>query len=103
MPQFLYRIQPSRKEMLIEGVTPEEEEVIAHHFSYLENLLSRGVLILAGRTLTTDEDSFGIVIFQAESESAARHIMENDPAVQQGVMKASLFPYRVALMSNNET
>jgi len=53
--------------------------------SYLEALTARGIGILGGRTLSTDESSFGIVIFRAESEEAARAIMTNDPAVQAGV------------------
>jgi hypothetical protein len=53
-------------------------------------------VILAGRTLTTDERGLGIVIFRAPSADAARAIMEGDPAVRQGVMRAELFPFRVA-------
>ncbi len=82
----------------MEGPTAEEERVVGEHFAYLQGLTERGVLILAGRTLNTDESSFGIVIFWALSEQAAREIMENDPALRQGVMKGELFPYRVALM-----
>ncbi len=96
--QYLYRIRPTRSEMLMEGPTAEEERVVGEHFAYLQGLTERGVVILAGRTLNTDESSFGIVIFRAGSEQAARKVMENDPAVQQGVMRGELFPYRVALM-----
>jgi len=52
----------------------------------------KGVVILAGRTLTTDETRLGIVIFRAASEDAAREFMNGDQAVQKGVMKATLFP-----------
>ncbi|MFL5803143.1 MAG: YciI family protein [Roseiflexaceae bacterium] len=53
--------------------------------------------MLAGRTLNTDPSSFGIIILRADTEATARGIMEDDPAVQQGVMRAELFPYRIAL------
>ncbi|OGO20357.1 MAG: hypothetical protein A2Z14_12365 [Chloroflexi bacterium RBG_16_48_8] len=96
--QFLYRIQPTRVEMLSEGSTEEEAEIVSAHFAYLKYLLEQGVLILAGRALNTDETSFGIVIFKAESMEKAREIMESDPAVCQGVMRAELYPYRIALM-----
>lgn len=95
--QFLYRIQPARPEMLSQGPTPEEEAIVSEHFAYLQGLVARGVVLLAGRTLNTDVTSFGIVIFQAESQAAAQAVMENDPAVRQGVMRAELFPYRIAL------
>jgi uncharacterized protein YciI len=95
--EFLYRVQPARADMLTKGSTPAEDKLIGEHFEYLKKLHSQGVVILAGRTLNTDESSFGIIIFRAPDETAARKIMENDPAVRGGVMKAQLFPYRVAL------
>ena len=97
MPQFLYQIRPTRPAMLVDGPTQAEAAIVSEHFGYLQTLLARGTLILAGRTLNTDPTSFGIVIFRAESEASARAIMEGDPAVRQGVMAAELFPYRVAL------
>jgi uncharacterized protein YciI len=55
-------------------------------------------MILMGRTQNNDESTFGIAIFEAEDESAARRLMENDPAVVGGVMQATLYPYKIALM-----
>ena len=97
--QFLYRIQPTRAAMLAEGSPPQEDALVAQHFQRLQYLLAQGVVILAGRTLNTDPTSFGIVIFNAESEEAARQIMHDDPAVRGGVFSAQLFPYRVALIA----
>jgi hypothetical protein len=48
--------------------------------------------------LNHDESAFGICIFEAGDESAARMIMEADPAVRLGVMRADLYPYKIALM-----
>ena len=98
--QFLYKIQPTRSEMLSEGPTPEEDRTISAHFNYLKDLKEQGRLILAGRTLNDDPSSFGIVIFKAHSEAAAREVVDNDPAVNQGVMRAELYPYRVALITD---
>jgi uncharacterized protein YciI len=97
--QYLYRIQPARESMLRDGPTAEEAEVVGHHFEYLQRLAARGVVLLAGRTLTEDADSFGIVILAAASEAEARDIMDGDPAVVRGVMQARLFPFRIALSS----
>ncbi len=98
--QYLYRIQPARPAMLAEGPTPEEAEIVSQHFAYLKDLTEQGIVVLAGRTLNTDETSFDIVIFYADSEEAAHEVMDNDPAVNQGVMRAELFPYRIALIAN---
>jgi uncharacterized protein len=96
---YLYKIQPSRIEMLTHGPTPEEAEIVVQHFTYLKQLTEQGVVVLAGRTLNTDEKSFGIVIMRADSEEAARNVMLNDPAVKHQVMHAELYPYRIVLMA----
>ncbi len=99
MPQFLYRIRPARAAMLVEGPTPRELERVQEHLVYLQELAARGVVFLAGRTQTADEHTFGIVVFAAESEEAARRLMQEDPVVRHGVMRAELFPYRIAAWS----
>ena len=98
--QYLYKIQATQLEMLTERTTPEEEVILDEHFDYLQDLLVRGVLILAGRTMNADPTTFGIVIYKAGSLPEAVQIMENDPAVKKGVMRGELFPYRVALIGN---
>ncbi len=100
MKQFLYRIQPTRTGMLTEGPTEAETVVVGDHFSYLQQLMHEGVVLMAGRTLVEDEGTFGVVVFEAVSEEAAQLVMDNDPAVVHGVMDAQLFPYRVALWSD---
>jgi uncharacterized protein YciI len=77
---------------------PEEEGIVEGHFKYLQAKLQKGELYLAGRTL--NEEPFGIAIFQAESQEAAREFMGNDPAVKQHVMTAKLYPYAIALMGS---
>ena len=96
--QYLYRIQPTRLEMLVDGGTEAEQAIITRHFTYLERLTQEGTVILAGRTLNTDASSFGIIVFEAENDAQAQSIVDNDPAIQHQVMAAELFPYRVALM-----
>lgn len=98
MKQWLYLLKPSRLEMVTDGPTPEESETVSRHFAYLTDLTEKGVMILVGRTQNNDENTLGIAVFEAEDESAARRIMENDPAVRSGVMRADLYPYQIALM-----
>jgi len=95
--QFLYMIRPIRVAMLTADTTEQESRILEQHFTYLKDLTEKGIVLLAGRTLTQDETSFGIVVFRADSALQAQDIMQNDPAVQHGVMHAKLYPYRVAL------
>ena len=99
MPQFIYRLQPTRPAMLAEGPTEREARIVDEHFDYLKRLTTAGQVLLAGRTLTADEQAFGIVVFEAECEAAAAGLVAGDPAVRQGVMRAEHWPFRVALWS----
>jgi len=100
MPQFLYRLQPARIDMLTGGPTEREARIISEHFAYLKRLTEQGTVLMAGRTLAADERCFGIVVLVAPSAEDAEAIMNNDPAVMERVMGAELFPYRIALWSS---
>lgn len=99
MPVYLYKIQPVRPAMLTDGPTPDEAALVSQHFAYLQRLMSEGVLILAGRTTNTDYSSFGIALYTAADDEAARDILLNDPAVAQRVMRGEVYPYSVALFA----
>lgn len=99
MQQFLYRLHPARPRMLIEGPTEHEASIVGEHFRYLQTLVAEGIVLMAGRTLNADASAFGIVVFVAASETEATALMQGDPAVKHAIMKAELFPYRVALWS----
>lgn len=96
--QYLYRITPTRAGFFVES-TPEEDAVVGAHFRYLQELTEQGIVLMAGRTLLTDDTSHGLVVFTADSEERARAIMEDDPAVKARVFHAELFPFAVALAS----
>jgi uncharacterized protein YciI len=82
--------------MVTKGPTSEEASIVSEHFDYLASLTEQGVVLVFGRTLNNDTSTFGIIIFRAESDDSARSIMNNDPAVKKRVMRAELFPYKVA-------
>jgi uncharacterized protein YciI len=94
MAQWIYRIVPTRPEMV--SAATDEESAVAEHFGYLQALKAAGILILAGRT-QEETGTWGITIFEAPDEASARAVMETDPAVSAGVMSATLYPYAVAV------
>jgi uncharacterized protein YciI len=98
--QFLYLLTPVRIEMVTAGPTPEEQAIVSEHFAHLEALTKQGVMLLVGRTQDNSARTFGIAVFRAESEEQAREIMNCDPAVRKGIMRAELFPFRIALAGN---
>jgi uncharacterized protein YciI len=103
MLQFLYRLTPARIEMVTAGPTPEEQAIVSEHFAHLAALTEQGVMLFVGRTQDNSPRTFGIAVFQTDSEEHARAIMDSDPAVQKGVMHAELFPFRIALVGKIST
>ncbi len=101
MNWYLYRIQVTRQEMLTEGPTPEEAEILSIHAEYLSNLVEQGVAFLVGRTLTTDPGTFGICIFQAGSPEQAETIMRSDPGIAAGVWRGELRPFRISFLTTS--
>lgn len=96
--QFIYVLKLIPALLNEDNWTEREEKIVDRHFTKLQVLLKEGKLVLAGKTIGIDEKTFGIVILEVESEEEALAIMKNDPAVAEGIMKAELFPYKVALM-----
>jgi len=93
MPEYIYLIHPYRHGFF-EAPTPEEKAVLDEHFAYLKKAAETGTVLLAG---PCTDDTFGLVVFRAESEEAANAFMMNDPSVKANVMMAELHPFRASL------
>ncbi|MEH7334353.1 YciI family protein [Neobacillus drentensis] len=94
MEEFVYLIRPNRHDF-IETMTQEEAIIMDEHFQYLKDLLAEEKLVLAGPCL---DGAFGICVFKSESWENAEEVMNNDPAVSNGIMSSELHKYRVSLM-----
>ncbi|HLZ70031.1 MAG TPA: YciI family protein [Dehalococcoidia bacterium] len=92
---YAYRIQPTRPAMLTEGLSPAELDSFQRHSAYLQTLVDDGIACFIGRTLNRDASGWAATVFKAESEAAARAVMNADPFVRDGVMRAELFPFRI--------
>ena len=99
--QFLYQFHPGDRPEL--GTDPSawteaDDGIFTEHYERLREATEAGRVILAGRS----QDGIGpaIVIFRAESENDARRFMEEDPFVSSGLFRASLHPFRAALVGH---
>jgi len=81
--------------------TKEDNAVLERHFARFQEASKSGQLILAGRTKEPGDKTFGIAIFKASDEAAARAFMEADPTVAARLMTAELHPFAVALEHTN--
>ncbi|MBK7957117.1 MAG: hypothetical protein IPK03_02810 [Bacteroidetes bacterium] len=70
--------------------------IIESHFSYLKSLHKEGKATFVGRTdyPLDHADLFGICVLEVEGELEAKEIMQNDPAVKNGIMHAKIHPFK---------
>jgi uncharacterized protein YciI len=95
--QFIYVLRLVPRLYDDKNWTKEDEIALSRHFARFKHAIETGELILAGRTSEPGDKTFGIAIFEANDETAARKFMESDPAVVAGLMTAELHPFAVAL------
>lgn len=98
LQQFVYVFDPVRPEMVTnpDAWSEDDRRTGQAHFAYLSLATADGTVLLAGRSL--DGAGPAVVILEAASEEEARRFMENDPFVSSGLMRASLHPFRAALV-----
>lgn len=99
--QFIYVLRLVPRLHSDAAWTKEDEAAIGRHLARFNEAVKTGQLILAGRTKEPGDKTFGIAIFEAADEAAARAFMEGDPAVAAGLMTAELHPFAVALQRKN--
>ena len=99
--QFIYVLHLVPRLHADTSWTDEDKKVLQRHFIRFQEAIKAGKLILAGRTSESGDKTFGIAIFEAKDEAAARKFMEEDPAVAGGLMTAELHPFSVALEHRN--
>jgi uncharacterized protein YciI len=95
--QFLYVLRLVPRLHAETTWTGVDHAIVGRHFSYLQAAAARGQVVVAGRTAEPLDRTFGLVIFEAADEAAARAFMAADPAVAERIMTAELHPYRVAV------
>jgi uncharacterized protein YciI len=99
--QFIYVLHLVPRLYADASWSDEDKKALQRHFVRFQEAVKAGKLILAGRTSESGDKTFGIAIFEAKDEAAARKFMEEDPAFAGGLMTAELHPFTVALERKN--
>ena len=99
--QWIYILQLQPQYTKLENWTDDTNRIVGEHFNYLKNLFETGVVKFVGKTEYDIDhtDNRGISIFEAENEEQANRIMQNDPCVINGVMLATVHPFRTVFNS----
>jgi len=69
------------------------ESMMKPHVEYLRGLLTRGKLVLTGPFL--DKERGGMFILEVENESELHEIVNNDPAILDGLSRSEVRPFKI--------
>jgi len=95
--QFFVRLLGTRPDWP-EKMTKREEQIMQRHFSYLERLIAKKKVLMAGPVF---ENAFGLVILNVTSQEEAVALMDKEPSVLDGVHTYELSPMRVSLQAHH--
>jgi uncharacterized protein YciI len=63
------------------------------HVEYLKQLLDNGQLLITGPFL--DKKKGGMFIVEVENEEELQKIVDNDPAIKDGISISEVRPYKI--------
>ncbi len=93
---FVYRLIPPRP-TFAQDMDDHERSIMGRHVEYWQKLLSEGRVLLFGPVLDRT-GSWGLGVFEAQSEDEARAIVDSDPAIKSGMARAELGPMVQAVL-----
>ena len=80
---------------LKEGIT---KEMMQPHVNYLLGLFDKGKLFMTGPF--TDKAAGGMFVLEVESEEEMTEIVNNDPAIRDGLARSEVRPYKMFLSAS---
>lgn len=103
MTQYIYILQLAPLYTSEDNWTDDANRIVGEHFAYLTGLYEKGVVKFVGKTEYGVEhpDNRGLAIFEAADMEEATRIMQNDPCIINGVMTATVHPFRTVYNSGN--
>jgi uncharacterized protein YciI len=94
MAHFFGTLIAPRTTFLVD-LTPDEMDLMRQHWAYWKSLLEPRVSVAFGPVMDP-KGAFGVFIFRAEDEAAARALMLADPVIKAGIG----FTFTLHLMGN---
>lgn len=93
MDNYLVVLTPCRP-TLAQDATEAELAVVGEHFAHLQKRRDAGGLFLAGRT---EGGEMGVIVLRASTADEVDAFLNADPAIRDGLMTATRYPFRLAL------
>jgi uncharacterized protein len=89
MTLFLFRLVPPRADFA-QTMTPEEQQAMAEHMEYWQQLLKHGRVVVYG-PVADPEGVWGLGVLRAGDRAEVLAIGERDPSVLAGVNTFEVF------------
>jgi len=96
--QYLFRLEPIRKDFSLQNLTEDERRIVVEHGAFLKRLQTEGKLVIAGQLFDPNRGYWGILVVNAGDPAAAAAVMNSDPLVKQRVVRGEIIPFRTVLM-----
>lgn len=93
---FLYTFVELKRPDLLDTLTDEEKKQFGQHAQHISDLTKQGTVVFAGPCM--DMKGPAVVILDVRTEEEARKLMESDPAVKFGLLKAELHPVSLSFV-----
>jgi|SRR5580698_3245689 uncharacterized protein YciI len=87
---FFAKLIPPRPTFPVD-MTDDERAHMREHVAYFGGLFAQGKVLIYGPVMDA-ESAFGMGVVEAESEAAARALLEADPTVRSGMNRFTLAP-----------
>lgn len=96
MRDYIYILNLTPKYMNDAAWGEKENKTLEEHSSRLERQSKRGTVKYVGRTdlPISNDNNFGLVVFEAENDTMAELFAQADPAVMAGMMTVKCLPFK---------
>lgn len=96
---YIYKITLKEKYHDFSAWDEKVQQAFKRHAEFLEKETKSNV-VFVGRTDVDLKNNFGLVVFKAESLEAAQNFMNKDPVVEEGIMDATVYPFKLLAVTD---
>jgi uncharacterized protein YciI len=81
---------PPKRPTFAQDMTEAEREIMGRHMAYWTDLMNRGHVLVFGPVMAPG-GFYGLGIVEADSEEQIRGFIQEDPAIQAGLMNMEFY------------
>ncbi len=87
---------PPKRASFAQDMTEMEREIMGRHIAYWTDLMNRGHVLVFGPVMAPS-GFYGLGIVEVEGEEQIRGFLQEDPAIQAGLMDTEFYPMQAVV------